>query len=475
MPSTVTERPGRALFAVTAAQVLAVASTTVIAVALPAIGRDLDADGAELQWIVDSFVLVFAALLVAAGVLGDRRGRRDAFLAGLVLFAAGSLWCALAPGVPSMLAGRVLQAVGPALVLPASLAIVTMSYPDPLARARAVGIWAVGSGIGLALGPLAGGLLVDGLGWRWIFGVNVPICLGLALLALRSVPRDRPERPAHPFDGAAAVALTAGLALLVFAVIEGRSLGWGSPPIVGALAASAVLGAAFVRREGRHPAPLVDLALLRQRPFLAANVAGAILFGTLTASSIYVSVFLQQVQGHSALEAGLCLLPQGVLVAMFGPVAGRVTGRRGPRLPILAGLALCCVSYVAFAGVGADTPIWQISAIFALLGVVGGIGLPPMTVTAMSAAPAEQVGMASAVHAAGRQLGQTLGVAILGTVIYVVAGHDAAGDRLHGAAAESWLDGLRVAMFVSAAAVLVAAAVTAALVPRGPRRVRRTR
>jgi MFS transporter, DHA2 family, methylenomycin A resistance protein len=290
-------------------------------------------------------------------------------------------------------------------------------------------------------------------------------------LAARSVPRDRPATPEHAFDGAAAVALTAGVALLVYAVIEGRELGWGSAPIVGALVTAAILGIAFVRRERRHPAPLVDLALLRRRPFLAANVAGAILFGTLTASSVYVSVFLQQVQGHSALDAGLCLLPQGILVAMFGPVAGRLTGRRGPRLPMLGALALCCVSYAALATIAADTPIWVVSALFALLGIVGGLGLPPMTVTAISVAPAEQTGMASAVHAAGRQLGQTLGVAVLGTVIYVVAGHDAGGGSLTGAAADSWLDGLRAAMVLSVAAVLFAAAVIAALVPRGARRV----
>ncbi len=191
-------RPGRVLATVTAAQVLSVASASVVAVALPALADELDAGGAEQQWVVDAFVLVFASLLIAGGVLGDRRGRRDALLIGLVLFAGGSLWCALAPDVGWLIAGRVLQALGPPLVLPASLAIVTATYRDPERRARAVGYWGAGSGAGLALGPLLGGLLVDGLGWRWVFGINVAVCALLVVLALRVVRATAPRRLPSP-------------------------------------------------------------------------------------------------------------------------------------------------------------------------------------------------------------------------------------------------------------------------------------
>ena len=256
MPSAPTPAPrsGRILATVTAAQVLSVASATVVAVALPALSQDLGASGAEQQWVIDAFVLVFASLLIAGGAFADRYGRRTALLTGLAIFAAGSLWSALAPTVDWLIAGRVLQGLGPPLVLPASLAIVTTAYTDPAKRARAVGLWGAGSGAGATLGPLLGGVVVEGLDWRWVFGVNVPVCALLVLLALRNVPDDRPARSAHHFDGAAALVLTAAVALLVFGLIEGRELGWGSAAVLGAFAAAAALAWAFVRRERAHPA-----------------------------------------------------------------------------------------------------------------------------------------------------------------------------------------------------------------------------
>jgi DHA2 family methylenomycin A resistance protein-like MFS transporter len=457
---------GRILATVTVAQLLSVASATVVAVALPGIGDELRASGTEQQWVVDAFVLVFASLLVAGGVVGDRRGRRLAFLAGLGLFAGGSLWCALAPSVEWLLAGRVVQALGPPLVLPASLAIVTATYPDAAERARAVGIWAIGSGTGVAAGPVLGGLLVDGLGWRWVFGANVVVALVLVAIGLRSIPRDRPARPAHRFDGGAAVLLTAAVALLVFGLIEGRELGWGSAPVLVALGAAAALTAAFVRRERRHPAPLVDLGLLARRPFLAANVGGATLYGALTASAVYVSIFLQQVQGRSALETGLVSLPQGLLIALCAPLASRATARMGPRLPILAGMGVVTVAFVDLLRIDASTPVLQTGLAFAVLGIGTGLALPAMTITALDCAPGGKAGMASAIHNASRQLGQTFAVAVLGTVIFATAGEEAETGRLAGAAAAGYVDGLQLAMLVCAAGLVAVAAAVAVLVPR---------
>lgn len=461
-------RPGRVLATVTAAQVLSVASATVVGVALPSLARDLAADGTEQQWVVDAFVLVFASLLVAGGVLGDRRGRRTALLVGLALFGLGSLWCFVAPTVEWLIAGRVVQALGPPLVLPASLAIVGSAYADPAARARAIGYWGAGSGLGVALGPLVGGLLVDGLGWRWIFGINLPLCAGLAWLALREIPRDRPGVPAHPFDALAALLLTSAVALLVFALIEGRELGWGSAEVLGALITTAVLGAAFARRERGHPAPLVDLRLLRHRSFVAANLGGATLYGTLTGLAVYLSVFLQSVQGRSALETGLCLLPQGALVVLCAPLAGRITGRFGPGPPILAGMAIFAVAIVALLRLDTGTPFAEVWWAFALLGAGTGIALPAMTVTALSAAPAERAGMASAIHNASRQLGQTLGVAVLGTIILARAGEGAEASVLEGVAAADWVAGLHSALVVAAGAVMAAMLVIAVLNRRRP-------
>lgn len=444
------------------------ASATVVAVALPDLARDLNASGTQQQWVIDAFVLVFASLLIAGGVVGDRRGRRTALLFGLTLFAAGSVWCALAPTVDLLLVGRVLQALGPPLVLPASLAIVTSTYASPADRARAVGLWGAGSGLGLTLGPLLGGLIVDTVGWRGVFGVNAPVALGLAVIALRVIPRDVPELPDHRFDGWAAVLLTGAVGLLVFALIEGRQLGWGSAEVLGAMAGAGVGALAFVRRELRHPAPLVELALLRSRLFLAANLGGAAMFGALTGLAVYFSVFFQQIQGRSALEAGLCLLPQGALTALCAPLAGRITARWGARPPILAGMAIACAGVLAMLRLEPATPIGDIWWAFALLGVGTGIALPAMTVTALAAAPAARAGMAAAIHNASRQLGQTFGVAVLGTIILARAGKQAHGSRLEGAAVDTWIDGLHVALVVTAVGLALTVAVIAVLIrPRG--------
>jgi DHA2 family methylenomycin A resistance protein-like MFS transporter len=458
------------LATVTAAQVLSVASATVIAVALPSLARDLDAGGSEQQWVVDAFVLVFASLLIAGGVLGDRYGRRRAFMAGLVLFAAGSLWCALAPSAGWLIAGRVAQALGPSLILPASLAIVTATYTDGAERARAIGLWGAGSGLGLTLGPLLGGLVVDGLGWRWVFGINLPVCALLGLLAWRTVPRDRPVASARRFDGAAAVLLTSTVALLVFALIEGPGLGWASAGVLGALSGAVALGVAFVLRERSHPEPLVDLRLLRERAFMSANLGGAALYGTLTASAVYISVFFQQVQGRSALEAGLCLLPQGALTALCAPISGRLAARFGPRPPILAGMAIACVAVLALVQLEPGTPIGQVWWAFALLGVGAGIALPAMTVTALATARAEDAGMASAVHNTSRQLGQTFLVAVLGTIIFTYAGHGADQGRLTGALADDWIHGLHISLLAAGGLLAAAGVAIAVMVPRDPTR-----
>ena len=459
-------KPGVILATVTSAQVLSVASATVVAVALPALAADLGAAGTDQQWVIDAFVLVFAALLVAGGVLGDRYGRRNALLVGLALFAGGSLWSALAPSVEWLIAGRVVQGLGPPLVLPASLAIVSTAYADPAARARAVGVWGAGSGLGATLGPLLGGLVVDTLDWRWVFGVNVPLCGLLALLAWRFVPHDRPARTGHPFDGSAALLITFALGALVFGLIEGRELGWASPAVLGAFAASALLGVGFARREARHPAPLVDLALLRRRPFLAANLGGAVLFSALLGLAVYLSVYFQQVQDRSALEAGLCLLPQGGMTALCAPLAGRITARTGARAPILAGMAMSCLAVLALLRLEADTSFAEMWWALALFGAGAGIALPPMTITALAAAPAERVGMASAIHNASRQLGQTFGVAVLGTIILARAGDEADHGRLSGAVAGDWIAGLHVALVVAAVSLVLAAAAVAVLIPR---------
>lgn len=462
-------RAGVILLTVTLAQILSTATTLVVAVAVPPLGHDLHAHGTELQWVIDVYVLVVASLLIAGGAAGDRLGRKDAFLTGLACFALGSACCALAPSIGLLLAGRVVQALGPVLVLPASLAIVADTFPDARERARAIGLWGAGSGIGLASGPTFGGAIVDAAGWRGVFAVNVPICAALALIGWRTIPRRRPAPAAHRFDASGAALLTAGVAALAFLIIEGRERGWTSPVIflTGAVAVLAL--GAFLVLERRHPAPMVDPVLLRTRAFVVANLSGAVVFFAFTGIVVFMAAFLQQVLGESPGAAGLHLLPFGASVALAAPVAGRLTGRLGPRLPILSGLALACAATLVLrarldVALDPDGLWWT----FALLGAGVGLSLPPMTVTAVTAVDLARTGMASAVHNASRQLGQTLGVAVIGAIVLAQAGSAAdGGRRLRGADAVAWTGGLHDALVVCAVLLACAVAGVAALVPPG--------
>ena len=438
------------------AQVLSVANSNLIAVALPQLSSDLGASDVQRQWIVDAFVLVFAALLVAGGVLADRYGRRRALLVGLVAFAAGSLGCALATTAGLLIAARVVQALGPPLILPASLSILTMSFPDPGARARAIGMWGAGSGFGIAIGPLLGGVIVSALGWRWAFGLSAVAAVGLAAAVLTLIPRDRPPAPTRRFDHLGALLVTSVLAGLVFGLIEGPARGWNAPAVLLAFAAAAALGAVFIWAERRHPAPLVDLELIRRPVFAAANLAAATLMFVLLATSVYLSIFLQTFRDSTPLEAGLALLPLGAATALLAGVSGRLTARTSARTLIVLGLLCAAGGALLLSRVGADhgpASLWP--ALFAL-GAGAGIALPATTATAIAAVAAARTGMASAIHNAGRQIGATLGVAVLGSI---VTAHAASGT------AAAYADGLSIALLVATATLLATAAVAMRLVP----------
>ncbi len=438
------------------AQIMSVANANLIAVALPPLSADLGASAVQRQWIVDAYVLVFASLLVAGGVLADRYGRRRALLAGLAVFALGSLACALAPSPGALIAARVVQALGPPLVLPASLAILTANVADPVARARAVGFWGAGSGIGVALGPVIGGLLVSGLGWRWAFGFNVPVAVVLILATWRVIPDARPQPAVDRFDLVGAVLVTASLGALVFGLIEGPERGWTAGEVLGAFAVSAITLVAFVVVERRTPAPLVDLALVRRPAFAAANLAAATLMFAMLATTVYLSAFLQTFRDLTPLYTGLALLPLGAAVAVFAPLSGRLTARIRTRTLIVAGLVCATVGAVALSRIGAGDGAGDLWPALLVFGAGAGIALPAATSTAVAAAPAARVGMASAIHNAGRQVGATLGVAVLGSIVIA---HASDGD------AAGFADGLSLALVVAAAALLAVAAATLALVP----------
>jgi len=450
---------------VAAGQFLAVMSTSVVSVALPTIGRELDASTTSLEWIVDAYVLVFASLLVAGGVLSDRRGRKPMFVLGVALFGLGSLPAGIAPSVGVLIGGRVVQGLGPAIVLPGSLAIISAIFPDPRERAAAIGLWSASSGLALAVGPAFGGALVDGLGWRWVFLVNVPLCALLVVAALRWIPPIRPD-PGRGFDVLGAVLTTLGIGSLAFALIEAQDRGWGSALVVGALVVAVVALTVFVLYELRRDDPLVDVRLFRIPAFTAANVAGLAVFFAFIGAIVYFSAYFQDVQGRSAVDAGLRVLPIGVALALTAPVSGRLTGRIGARTPMLVGLLICAAATLGLLRLQPDSGLGAEWWDFALVGLGAGLALTPMTATAVGAVRPERAGMASAVHNSMRQLGQVLGVAVLGALVYAGFGGSAPVGRLGPAAARTYVDGLHDALWVSGLALLAAAALVAVLVPR---------
>ena len=455
------------LLVVAGGQFLAVMSTSVVSVALPTIGRELHASTTALEWIVDAYVLVFASLLVAGGVLSDRRGRKPMFVLGVALFGLGSLLAGLAPSVGVLIGARVVQGLGPAIVLPGSLAIISAIFRDPGDRAAAIGLWSASSGLALAVGPAFGGVLVDGLGWRWVFLVNVPLCALLIVAAVMSIPAIRPD-PGRGFDFLGAVLTTLGVGSLAFALIESQTRGWGSPLVLGTAALAVVALTVFVLYELRREDPLVDVRLFRIPAFTAANVAGLVVFFSFIGAIVYFSAYFQEVQGRSATDAGLRVLPIGVALALTAPVSGRLTGRLGARTPMLVGLLICGGAVLGLLRLTPDSGLGAEWWDFALVGLGAGLALTPMTATAVGAVRPERAGMASAVHNSMRQIGQVLGVAVLGALVYAgLGGSVPAGRQLGPAAAGAYVDGLHHALWVSGLALLGAAALVAVLVPRG--------
>lgn len=464
-------RPGdRALtvLVVTLAQFMAVMSTSVVSVALPTIGRDLHASSASLEWIVDAYVIVYASLIVAGGVLSDRRGRKGMFMAGVTVFGVGSLVAGVAPSVGWLVAGRVVQGLGPAIVTPTSLAIISSTFSDAGGRAAAIGVWSSGSGLALALGPAIGGLLVVAGGWRWVFLFSVPLAVITVALATRFVPLIPHGRGAARFDWTGAALTTLGVAVLTFAIIEGPSRGWGSGLIVGGFVVAGLGLTAFVLWERGYSSPLIDVSLFTRAPFTVANIAGLAVFFAFIGGIVYLSAFFQQVQGRSALGAGLAVLPIGAGFFVGAPLSGRLVGRFGPRRPMVFGLALCGVATIGLLRLSVDSSIGAVWWDLLAVGLGGGLSLTPMTATAMAAVGPERAGMASAIHNSMRQVGQALGVAVLGSLIYAgVLGGQAGGARLHGAAAAAFVAGLHRAVLVSGGCLLLAGALAVALIPSG--------
>ena len=396
--------------------VVVVMDISIVNVALPDMRRDLDATVSGLQWTVDAYTLVLASFLLVAGSAADRFGRRRVFRIGLATFGLGSLLCGLAPGIGWLVVARAVQGIGGTMLNPVAMAIVATTFPVPAERARAIGVFASMSGLALALGPILGGALVDGLGWRAVFWINVPIVVAALVCTTLFVPESRAAR-VRRFDPVGQVLVVLVLGSLVYAIIESTSLGWTSPLIVGLLAVAVFGATALLRYEARRTDPLLELRLFRSVPFTSAILIAVMGLCGFAAFLFVTTLYLQDVRGMSALTAGLCLLPVGVLVLVLAPLAGRVVGSHGPRVPlVVAGTALA-LGGGASVLLGPDAPLPAALAVYLLFGVFLGTINPPITNTAVSGMPRSMAGLAASVASTGRQTGTTLGVAIAGTIV----------------------------------------------------------
>lgn len=428
--------------------------TTALNVALPAISRDLHSDIAGAQWTIASYTLVLACLLTFSGALGDRIGRRTVFQIGLGIFAAGSLACSLAPSLGWLVGFRMVQAVGGSMLSPAAMAIVTHVFAQPADRVRALGIWSGAYGVSIAAGPCLGGLLVDGIGWEAVFWINVPICLAALVATAVFVPQSRADR-ARRLDPPGQLLVIGFLGLLIFAIIEAPHRGWGSPMVVGAFAGSAVCLALLIRQELRTPEPLVDVRAFRSPKLSGATVIAVLAYFALGGFLFLNTFYLQEVRGDRPVIAGLELLPMAAAMVVGGPVAGRLVARWGTRFTLQVGTVVAAAASILLTftfDTGGQIPLLLG---YALFGAGIGIVNPPITNAAVSGLPAAQSGVASSLASTSRQVGQCLGVAVIGSVVAGYSGALASAEAFHRPATLSWLtmSAVLVAAFVVARAI----------------------
>ncbi|PWV81520.1 MFS transporter [Nocardia neocaledoniensis] len=429
-------------------QFMVLLDNTIVGAALPDMQHRLHTQLTGLQWIVDAYVLVVAMLLLSGGVFADRFGRKRVYLTGVAVFTLASALCAFAPSLGWLLAGRVLQGVGAAALSPASLALVAAAYPVPQERVKAIGLWAGLSGIGLAAGPVAGGILTDAFGWPAIFLVNLPIGAVLLVVGLRTLDEtSNPNSPAIDIPGTALSAL--GVGAMTYGLIEGGARGWTSPPILGAFAVAAVFLAAFLVVEARRRAPMLPLRLFREQLFTVSNAAMIVVGFALMGSSFFFSQFFVYVQGSSILRAGLQTLPLSLAMVIVSPYAGRLAARYGFRVVTTTGLALAGGGLVTLGTVHADTGYGNVWWRLGVIGIGFALTMSPLTGAAIQAVSPHEGGLASGISSTARQIGAVLGVAVLGAVVRT--------RQAGGASFETALDN---AFVVAGAVTLVAALCT---------------
>ncbi|HZP50922.1 MFS transporter [Actinocrinis sp.] len=420
---------------------------TIVNVALPSIQHDLHAPVSGLQWIIDAYTLVLASLLMLAGSTADRLGRRRIFQLGLVLFTLASALCSAAPSLGWLVAFRALQAVGGSMLNPVAMSIISNTFTDAKERARAIGVWGGVVGLSMAAGPVLGGLLVQAVGWRSVFWVNIPVGVAALVLTALFVPESRAQRGRRP-DPIGQILVIAVLAAVTYAIIEGPDHRWTSPLILGLFAFTAAGVAALVRYESRREEPLIELRFFRSIPFSGATVIAVCAFIALAGFLFINTLYLQDVRGFSAMKAGLMTLPMAAITAVFAPLSGRLVAERGARGPLLASGIFIGVTGLLFLSVTNTTSLLYLGIVYALFGFGFGVVNAPITNTAVSGMPRAQSGVAAAVASTSRQVGQSLGVALIGTVAVA---------RVHGSMREGFSTASHVGWAIVAGCGLVVA------------------
>lgn len=423
-----------AILAVTCLAVfVTVLDGTIVNVALPTLTVDLGATNRQLQWIVDAYLLVFTGLLLAAGGLGDKYGRKRMLIAGLVVFGATSAYAGSVDTANTLIAGRALMGIGAAMIFPATLAIITNVFTDPAERAKAIGVWSAVSGMAVAFGPIVGGWLLERYWWGSVFFINVPITIIVAVAAWRLIPESR-EHDAPRLDLPGVFLSIAAITALVFTIIEAPEWGWTDPTTIGGFVLAAVLLATFVWWELRTPSPMLPVGIFRNLRFSAASVAVTSAFFALFGFVFLITQYFQLVRGYGPFEAGLRTLPVAIAIAVASVMAPRIVERVGTTNVVRVGLALLGSAFVWIAfRVEVDTSYWEIVGQMVVLGAGLGATTAPATESIMGSLSADKAGIGSAVNDTTRELGGTLGVAVIGSVfssVYIGALDDGGADSV---------------------------------------------
>jgi EmrB/QacA subfamily drug resistance transporter len=395
---------------------------TVVNVALPSIQKDLGATVSGLEWTVNAYTLAFAVLLVTGGRLGDIFGRRRMFLFGVVVFAASSAFIGFSQSEAWLVAGRAVQGLGAAFMMPGTLSIISNAFP-PEERGKAIGTWAGVSALALAIGPVVGGFLVENVSWQSIFFLNVPVAAGAVAVTLFATHESRDETAPRSVDIPGVAAITVGLSALVLALVEANSWGWGSARIVGLFVVAIAALVAFVIIETRSRYPMVDFSFFGSRSFLGANIVAFIVSFAMLAMFFFIALYMQNIKGYSPLQAGVRFLPSTAVIVVVGPLAGRWTDRVGPRPLMTTGLLMVAGSLFWQGHLAIDTPYASLAGAFVLMGFGMGLVMSPMSTAAMNSVDRTKAGVASGILSMSRMVGGSFGVAAMGALITGLGSH----------------------------------------------------